>query len=270
MSADVEIRRRGAGWPAYAAAARVAARHAWATRGDAFGRTAFLGVLLFIFGRLWHSVAADGGTQDARAYLWYLAVTEWVLLSVPGVHLDVMADVRSGDLAYRLSRPVSYVGTRVAEAMGTLFVRMAILGPASFAYAWIFSGGLPDDPRGLALGVPLGLLAGTFGVAAQAGIGLTAVWIQDVSPVYWVWQKLAFVLGGLILPLHLYPGWLRAFAAWTPFSAFLNGPARVAFGWDPAEAALTAASLLGWILATALGVRWLHRRALAVLDVNGG
>jgi hypothetical protein len=26
-----------------------------------------------------------------------------------------------------------------------------------------------------------------------------AFWLQDISPVYWVWQKLMFVLGGLML-----------------------------------------------------------------------
>jgi hypothetical protein len=30
-------------------------------------------------------------------------------------------------------------------------------------------------------------------------------WLQEVAPVYWVWQKLLFVLGGLMLPLQVYP-----------------------------------------------------------------
>ena len=49
-------------------------------------------------------------------------------------------------------------------------------------------------------------------VLSTAAIGLSAFWIVDTSPVYWIWQKLAFVLGGLLLPLELYPDWLRALA----------------------------------------------------------
>jgi ABC-2 type transport system permease protein len=254
---------------AYAAAAWIAARHAWASRFEIVGRAAFLALLLWVFSRLWRAVPVGRGA-DARSLLWYLAITEWVLLSVPFVHLDLERDVRSGDLAYLLPRPVSYVGVRVAESLGTLAVRLATLGVVGGALATALSGGLPPDPRGLLLVVPMGALAGVFGVLAQAGIGLLAVWLQDVSPVYWVWQKAAFVLGGLILPLHLYPGWLAATARWTPFAAFLHGPGRLAFGLDAPAAIETAAMLVGWTALAAWGLHAVHRAALRVLDVNGG
>ena len=45
---------------------------------------------------------------------------------------------------------------------------------------------------------------------------LLAFWLQDVAPVYWVWQKLMFVLGGLMLPLELYPAFIQRAAAFTP------------------------------------------------------
>jgi ABC-2 type transport system permease protein len=79
-----------------------------------------------------------------------------------------------------------------------------------------------------------------------------------------------FVLGGLVLPLTLYPDWLRRIAEASPFSAFLYGPGRLALGFDPAAALRTVAMLLLWGAAAGLLAAWLHRRGLRVLDVNGG
>jgi ABC-2 type transport system permease protein len=89
-------------------------------------------------------------------------------------------------------------------------------------------------------------------------------------PVYWVWQKLVFVLGGLFVPLEIYPGWLREIALWTPFAAMLHGPGRMAFGWQPELALLVAAKLFFWGVAVSALLYLVYRRALRVLDVNGG
>lgn len=264
--------RNSRAWPAYLAAARISARHAWAARADVIGRAVFYAGLVLIFSRLWHVVAAAGAVPgtDPKAMLWYLALTEWVLISIPPVHEDVERDVRSGDVAYVLPRPRPYLAMKIAEALGVMFVRLLTLGAVGLPLAYFLAGGFPDDPRGLPLALVLGPVAGGMGVLFQAGIGVLAVWLQDVSPVYWMWQKAAFVLGGLILPLSLYPDWLAAVAKGSPFGALLYGPGRLALGWDGAAALETGALVVGWTLVAAVLVRWLYARALRVIDVNGG
>jgi ABC-2 type transport system permease protein len=264
--------RRPRAWPAYVAAARVAARQAWAHRAEVIARAAFYAGIVLIFSRLWVVVAASGAAAaaDPKALLWYLAVTEWVLISIPPIHEDVERDVRTGDLAYVLPRPRPYLAMKVAESFGTLLVRLGTLGAVGFPLAWALAGGLPDDPRGLLLALVLGPVAGAMGVLFQASIGVLAVWLQDVSPVYWIWQKAAFLLGGLILPLSLYPDGLATAAAWSPFAALLYAPGRLALGLDAAAAASAAGLLVGWTVVAVVLVRWLYGRALRVLDVNGG
>jgi ABC-2 type transport system permease protein len=192
------------------------------------------------------------------------------VISVPWTHLEIEKDVRTGDIAYLLPRPLSYLGTRLAEGLGSLLVRLLALGVTGFAAAWLLAGRLPADPRGLLLAVPLGVVAGAVCTAFHAAIGVTSFWIQDASPLYWIWQKLCFVLGGLVLPLSIYPGWLRTVADWSPFSAMLNGPGRLAMDYDPALAGGTLLRLVAWGLVAALLLRWLYARGLSILDVNGG
>jgi ABC-2 type transport system permease protein len=233
---------------------------------------AFYAVILFIFSRLWEVVVARGAVGDLsmKELLWYLAVTEWVMLSMPLVHMQIEADVRRGDIAYLLPRPISYLGSRMAESVGDFLLRATSLAVAGCALASWMVGGLPEDPRGLLLALPLGLMAGWVGLCFHAAVGLCAVWLQDCSPVYWIWQKCAFILGGLMLPLEVYPDWLRELALWTPFSAILHGPGRMVFGWQPELAAWVALKLLFWgVVATAL-LMFVYRRALGALEVNGG
>jgi ABC-2 type transport system permease protein len=254
--------------PSLLAVARIAARQAVASRTEVLGRLAFYGVLLLIFSQLWRVVPF--GTSDPRAPVWYIAVTEWVLLSIPMVHLELERDFASGDVAYFLPQPVSYVSMKIAEGMGQFAVRLAIIGAFGLPAAYLFAGGLPADARGLPFALPLALLAGLLGVVVQTTIGVLAIWLSDVSPVYWIWQKCCFFLGGLVLPLDVYPAWLQAATRWTPFTALLYGPGRTALGYAPAALLESAATLVLWTLIALALLKAVVARGLRVLDVNGG
>ena len=181
-----------------------------------------------------------------------------------------MSLYRTGDIAYRLPRPISYLGARLAEDAGDFLLRAATLGVAGCLLTTLLAGGLPEDPSGLVWVIPLGLLAGWVGLCFQAAIGVAAFWLQDCSPVYWIWQKSAFILGGLLLPLEVYPAWLREIALWTPFSALMHGPGRLAYGWQPDLVMTVAAKLCFWGLVASLLMTFAYRRGLRVLDHNGG
>jgi len=258
----------------YVAIALVSARRALAERGSLLGRVAFLGVILFVFSRIWETLLARGAVTFAAVgkaeLVWYLAVTEWCVLSIPPIYLAIEADVRSGDIACRLVRPVSYLGAQIAEAFGETGLRLLVLGPSAVAIAFVLAGGWPTDPRGLYLALPLGVLASVLAVLSTAAIGLSAFWIVDTSPIYWIWQKLAFLLGGLLLPLELYPGWLRTIARLSPFPAMVWGPGRMAFGFAPTAALEILLELAFWISLVAAGLAWLSRRARLRLTVSGG
>lgn len=251
----------------YVAVLGIAARQTLTGRGAIVARSVFYVVVLLIFSRLW---GAMRGFITAADFLWYLAVTEWTLLAVPHLYLGIEEDVRRGDIAYRLARPVSYLWAKFAEGMGEALARLAVLTPVGLAAACGFAGGLPADPRGLLLAAPLALLALAVLVLIQIAVGLSAFWLQDASPAYWIVQKLLFVFGGLLLPLDIYPSWMQTVAYGTPFAPLVYGVGRSAFGFDPAAAARNALLIVAWGVALLGFVGWLYRRGLRVLDVNGG
>jgi len=256
---------------AYVAFARIGARNEFAARATVLGRVLFLAIILLVFSRLWAVVADSGMLRGlTRADLvWYLVVTELVVLSFPYIHLLVEDDLRSGELIARLPQPISYAGARVAEAVGGVAVRLAFLAPGAAVAATVF-GGFPAHPAGLLLVAPLLPLAVSLGVVSSAGIGVAALWVHDASPLFWLWQKFVFILGGLMLPLQIYTHWLRVFAEWTPFGAMLNGPARMLFAFDPGDALRVGLQLVFWNAVGWAGLAWLWTRALRALDGYGG
>jgi ABC-2 type transport system permease protein len=118
--------------------------------------------------------------------------------------------------------------------------------------------------------VPFALAAMLLLTALYLCLGLLAFWLQDVSPVFWVCQKLMFVLGGLMLPLSLYPDFVQRLAMLTPFPAMLGGPASFVLGAESIDPGVLAAELILWSAVAALAARAIFRRALKELTVNGG
>lgn len=250
----------------------LSARQRLAERGVIVARAAFYGLILFVFSRLWDAALAGATDLELLPHqlVWYLAITEWIVLSAPPVHTDVEDEIRRGDLVYRLTRPASYLATRLAESLGDLLVRLVTLAGPGFAFAWLLTGRLPTEPALMLWLLPLGLLAGVLVLLMMFAIGFTSLWLHDCRPLYWVWQKGAFILGGLLLPLELYPPWLREIASASPFAALFHGPGRTALGQGSAGALQGLALLGAWTLVTALGLAWAYRRGLARIELGGG
>ena len=255
----------------YAAFSRIAIAQARRERGELYGRVVFFAVILGVFSSLWRAVAEAGMpvAADPRDLVWYLAVTEWILLSAPPIHIEIQEAIRRGDVVYRLGRPVSYVIAEFAAGLGLLAIRAPVLGLTAFLCAFAFTGRIPPVSA-LAIVVPFGFAAAALMTALYLWIGLLAFWLQDISPIYWVWQKLMFVLGGLMLPLDLYPGFIQRAAVLTPFPVLLAAPASFVLRTGLVPPGVLARSLVIWSCVTALGVSWIFRRATSALTINGG
>jgi ABC-2 type transport system permease protein len=255
----------------YFAFARLGVRQARAEPGELLGRVLFFTLILGVFSAVWRAVSeADASVQrDPREMLWYIAMTEWVLLSAPMIHFQMEDDIRRGDVAYQIARPVSWLGARLAHGLGAMAVRAPVLLVVACAAAWLYAGP-PARIAGLGLAIAFGLAATVVMTLFHVAIGVVAFWLGDVAPAYWIWQKLLFVLGGLLLPLRFYPDLFVRVARVTPFPALLAGPASLATREPLMHPAALAMALGFWALAGWAVARVAFRHALRRLQVNGG
>jgi len=255
----------------YVAFARISATHGRYDRTELYGRMAFFVVILGVFSSLWRATREAGLaiTADPKSLVWYLASTEWILLSAPLIHVDVQDALRRGDVAYQLGRPVSYVGATFAQGLGFVGSRSPLLAATAFLCAFAFTGWVPPW-RALAAVALFGSIAIALLTALHLGIGLVAFWIGEVTPVFWVWQKLLFVFGGLMLPIRLYPPMMQRLAALTPFPDILAGPASFVLDGEAVAPHVLVLRLAMWCVATTAVLLWMYARARRALTVNGG
>jgi ABC-2 type transport system permease protein len=227
-------------------------------------RALFLGGILFIFSKLWKLAAIE----DQGMMIWYLAMTETIFLSVPLIYLDIESDIRSGDLACHLCKPMHYIGSKFAEHAGIYLFRFLILSIFSIYAAIFFSGGIVPDFKDLISSLIACCFAGLGLLLFHASIGLTAIRLQDCTPLCWIWQRAAFLLGGLVMPISLYPEGVQSLIEYLPFAVLLYKPASLVLG----NASLLSAigGILLWSLVAISIALWLYRKAMNHLTINGG
>jgi ABC-2 type transport system permease protein len=255
----------------YFAFAKLGCRQARAEPGELLGRVLFFVVIFVVYSAIWRAVGESGASvgNQPDEMLWYLAVTEWILMSAPLVQFEIEEDIHRGDVAYQITRPASWLGARLAHGIGAMAVRAPVLLVVAGASAWTFAGP-PKRPAGLAIAIAFGLLAAMVVTLFHVAIGVASFWLGDLAPAYWIWQKMLFVLGGLLLPLQFYPALFVRIALLTPFPALLGGPASLSTR-EPLMpegllfAALAFWALLGWVITRAA-----FGRAVRRLQVNGG
>ena len=234
---------------AMAAQAHIAARRALHQPGDLAVRVIFYALILVIFSALWSAATqANGGSiagYDDRALLWYVAFAEGAVIATkPRMIESIGWDISSGAIVIEMLRPASVVGLRLAAELGEALVRLVAALLVGSVIVWLYVGP-PPSGEALALAVPSCLLALACNLAAQHAFAGVAFWLRDARSTWFLYQKLVFLVGGMLLPLEFLPATLEAVAKALPFAAMAYAPARLASGH--VEPVLLAVQL-GWLI----------------------
>lgn len=258
----------------YAAIVGTAVRHRLAYIGDSLGRPVFFALILFVFCRLWQTVFADGRPPvagfAARESLWYLVMTEAILLSAPRLQGRIDEEVKTGAVATLLNKPCHYVGYHLAFALGEALPVFLLNLAVGAVTARVLIGPLPVAPAAVLALFPAVALAMTLSVLIGLSLALLAFWVEDAAPFFWVYQKMLFILGGLMIPLDFFPGWLQAIAGWLPFRTILCGPARLLVRFSAADAGSLLLWQAAWIAVFAAVAGALYHAGVRQVESHGG
>lgn len=260
---------------AYAALFTTNLRNQVAYAGEWALRGIFLAMILYVFLQLWRATYAGQSAGVIGGFtlpqmLWYLAITESLILSRPGLNRLVDAEVRTGDIAYTLLRPYAYGGYRLMAYLAERLLRFATLMTIGALLATLYVGPVPLRAQDIAGALAALLLATLLDFLGAFGIGLLAFWTEDTSSIGLLYDRAVMLLGGMLLPLELFPEPLGAIALALPFSTLIYGPARLALGAAPEPVALLLARQALFIAVGVVLVALLYRRAFRSIAVNGG
>ncbi len=242
--------------------------------GELIGRGLMMLPFMWIFYQLWRVTFLAAGTSEINGLtlprtLWYLMLAETIELSRPRLGAAISEAVKDGSIAYILAKPYNFLLYHYSASMGETVFRAALNAATGGVLVWLLVGALPSV-WGAVVVLPALLGAWTLNFCIAALIGLTAFWVEDISAFQWIYQKMAFILGGLLIPLDFYPIWLQNIAHALPFAAMTYAPARLFVDPTPAALLSTLAMQAAWIAAAAALLAAVYRKSISALTVNGG
>ena len=237
------------------------------------------GQLVQVFARvaIWMSLLAGGasvGGADRTDMVTYAVLAGTVLTAWDPSRMlyAITAELKSGDIATKLLRPVSYPAYLFATECGNLAYRaVAIVLPVVVVAALVY--GL-EPPANLFYGAAfpvfwvLSFLL-LFGLSCLGG--LAAFWLMTSFSIDWFLWSIIGLLSGSFVPLWFFPDWLAGAVKYLPFLWIGFYPAAVYLGKiGQAETLLLFAIGIGWVGLLALAIRMLWGRATLRITVQGG
>lgn len=212
---------------------------------------------------LWSAVAEAapvGRFTGARFTSYFLATLVVRQLTGSWLVWEMNQEIRSGTLSRRLLRPVHPLVTYSAENLAALPLRAALALPIALLTLFVVEpGALPTSPLQIAEFCLSLLGAWLINFFTMAMMGTLAFFFESSTAVFEVWLVAFMLLSGYLVPLELFPPWLRSAAAALPFRYTLAFPVEVLTGMLDARGILrdlgvqwafvagsAGAALLGW------------------------
>jgi ABC-2 type transport system permease protein len=182
------------------------------------------------------------------------------------------ADIRSGDIAGRLTKPCSY-HLQLVAAFHATSVTATITRTLPLLLVALFWIGLlaPISTVAFFAFVLAVILGAVIYSLIDLVISYTAFWLTDYWYLSWFKRALITLFGGVVLPLWFYPEWLRTVCGFLPFQYVVYQPMAIYLGRVPtAQIASSIAIQLFWIAVLFLLERVVWQLAQKKLNVQGG
>jgi len=232
-------------------------------------------IIAYSFIALWDQRPQLGGYSQADA-LTFVWVAQALIMPVglfSGGFVDELTErVRSGAVAMDLHRPVPLLLWRFAEDAGraayhflTRGLAPVVVGSLLFDLAW------PDRLSTYAGFLAAVALAVTVGFGIRYLLGLLAFWVIDVRGFVVMVTLTQLFFSGMLLPLVVFPGWLRTVAEALPFRCLVQVPADVLLREGTGTDVLPALGVqLFWAVVLFVAGHLLTNAAVRTVVVQGG
>lgn len=227
---------------------------------------------------LWSAVAAEapvGRFTQARFGAYFLATLVVRQLTGSWLVWEMNQEIRGGALSGRLLKPIHPLLAYSAENLSALPLRAALSVPVALLALFAvdrgaLAPGTMTAPR-LAIFAFSLLGAWLINFLTMAIIGSLAFFVESSTAIFELWLVAFMLLSGYLLPLELFPPWLRAVTAVLPFRYTVAFPVETLIGLlGVGEALRELAVQWAFVAASAAGARFAWRAGIKRFGAFGG
>lgn len=185
---------------------------------------------------------------------------------------DVEAQVKNGNVAYELVRPLDLYWLWFFRAMAMRIVPTLLRCIPLFIIAGMFFG--LQAPASLLSTLAFGfslILAVFLSSAITTLVIISLFWTISGEGIQRLIPHTVVLLSGMVVPLPLFPDWMKPFLDIQPFRGIIDIPSRLYTGVIPEDQALFYLTFQAvWVLAIILFGRWLLGKGIKQIAIQGG
>lgn len=233
----------------------------------------FIGLILYVFVNLWSIIYHDKIIIEGftlAMILWYLVMTESIVTSHGRVLDDIGDEVISGEIANYLNKPYNYVLYKYAYSIGNAILKFFITFIIGATITLIFIGPINVSLISIPFILLIILLAISLHFIIMALLGIFALWFEDPRALAFIYHKIVFTIGGMLLPLDFFPAWLETISKWLPFSYIAYHPARLFVDFSMQSFISVFIMEVLWIMIISVIVYIVYKSYIKRLSINGG
>lgn len=241
--------------------------------GELIYRSLFMVLIIYVFINLWGAAYNGKSSIEGLTFtqiIWYLVMGEAIVMGKPDVAPKISSEVKDGTLAYTLGRPYSYLLYHFCNGIGESLTRFIINLIAGGILTYIMVGSLNVNLYSLLLISLTIIFALIIDFCISAIIGLTSFITEDITGFLFIYQKILFIMGGMLIPIDMLPNWLSDIFKALPFNLIVYAPSKLFVDFNISIFYSTILQQLIWIAIFVCILIFSFRKSIKRLSVNGG
>lgn len=231
---------------------------------------------LFAFVFVWKALKDAGLVQQAslESLVTYSVLATFINSVLPTelIARKFEMDIGSGDVSYKILRPLSISNIAIATSLGTLLSSFFIsVLPVALSALLIQNIIFPMDFLTLFVFFLLMVLGIVISIQMDLLAGYLCFWIFQGRYVRHFFEAITTAFSGRFVPLALLPAWFVTVSTWFPARFIYYDPIAVYSGLTPpVEYGAVLLRSLAWVGGLGLFLVILNHRAMKKIFVQGG
>lgn len=225
-------------------------------------------VYILIYGYL-IEISQDGtlGGLTLVEASWSVALVQMVGQSSRHLYKEISREIKTGAISVKLDKPYNYVLSLISKSFLEGIFKLLVISIITAVFLALVVGTPNITPSLLIWLIFVSILGLLLNIFVEILIGLSSFWIENSDPIYWVVNRSAWLINGMMVPVALLPPWVKVLSTYYPISI----PFVVGRGFEEdLNHFLVAAVLLLWIVMIVVITNLTFSRAKRKLNIHGG